>query len=96
MSFAPALHKAIGWLDPVQSKVFGQKFSDSTDLAYQAFKPKTPPAPPGVPNPNDAMNAAQQQTDAMRMRRGLMSNIYAGSLQGQASQPVSGKTALGT
>lgn len=52
-----------------------------------------PPPPPGIPNPNDAANAAQQQTDALRARRGLLANIYAGSSQ---QQPVVGKTQLGT
>jgi hypothetical protein len=87
MSFAPALHKIISKVDPISGKL---------DAAYSLFGPKTPPQPPGVPNPNDAANAAQQQTDAMRMRRGLLSNIYAGSLQGASSAPVSGKTLLGT
>lgn len=57
-----------------------------------ALDPHIPP-PPGVPNPNDAANAAQSLTDSMRMRRGLMSNIYAGS---QTSAPVTGKSQLGT
>lgn len=51
------------------------------------------PAPPGVPNPNDAANASQAVTDQMRMRRGMMSNIYAGA---QNTQPASGKITLGT
>lgn len=84
MSFAPALHKALGFVDPMSRKI---------DPAYDLLKPKTPPAAPGVPNPNDAANAAQSQTDAMRMRRGLMSNIYAGASN---TAPVSGKTQLGT
>lgn len=54
--------------------------------------PKPPPAP-GLPNPNDASNAAQSMTDQMRMRRGLMANIYAGASN---SAPVTGKTQLGT
>jgi hypothetical protein len=58
-----------------------------------AFAPKTPPPPPGVPNPNDAANAAQATTDAMRMRRGMLANIYAGA---SGSAPVVGKTQLGT
>lgn len=58
-----------------------------------AFAPKTPPPQPGVPNPNDAANASQNLTDSMRMRRGLMANIYAGA--GNA-QPTTGKTQLGT
>jgi hypothetical protein len=39
-----------------------------------------------------AANAARAQTDALRQRRGLLSNIYAGAL-GQA--PVTGRTQLG-
>jgi hypothetical protein len=87
MSFAPALHKIAGWVDPA-SRIDGGK----ADLGYDIFKPKTPPAPPGVPNPNDAANAAQSQTDAMRMRRGMLANIYAGASN---SAPVVGKTVLG-
>ena len=52
-----------------------------------------PPPPPGVPNQNDALNAAQAQTDALRNRRGVLANIFAGASN---SQPVSGKTQLGT
>lgn len=65
--------------------VFGHKI-------FQSGNP-SPPASPGVPNPNDAANAAQNLTDQMRLRRGLMANIYAG---GSAPQPVTGKTQLGT
>jgi hypothetical protein len=88
MSFAPTLHKIASYVDPV-SRLDGGKL----DLGYDLFKPKTPPPTPGVPNPNDAANAAQSQTDAMRMRRGLLANIYAG---GSNTQPVTGKTQLGT
>lgn len=87
MSFAPALHKIAGIVDPV-SRLDGGKL----DLGYDAFGPKTPPTPPGVPNPNDAANAAQTQNDAMRMRRGMLSNIYAGATN---SAPVVGKATLG-
>lgn len=93
MSFAPAIHKTMGWMDPMQKNILGKKFGDQTDLAYQAFKPKTPPPTPGVPNPNDAANAAQSQMDAMRQRRGLMANIFAGA---SSTAPVSGKQQLGT
>jgi hypothetical protein len=88
MSF---LHKAFEVMDPVHAKIFGK--NDQTDLGWDLAKPKTPPPPPGVPNPNDAANAAQSQTDAMRLRRGMLANIYAGS---QNQQPVTGKTTLGT
>jgi hypothetical protein len=88
MSFAPFLHKVAGVADPV-SRLDGGKL----DLGYDLFGPKTPPAPPGVPNPNDALQAAQATTDQMRQRRGLLANIYAG---GGGGQPVSGKTQLGT
>jgi hypothetical protein len=53
-------------------------------------KPPTAPAPP---NPDVAANAAQQNADQLRARRGLLANIYAG---GQGAQAVSGKTQLGT
>jgi hypothetical protein len=56
---------------------------------------KKPPTPPQVPNPNDAANAAQAQTDAMRMRRGVLANIYAGGMAGGGGAPVTGKTQLG-
>lgn len=52
-----------------------------------------PPAPPPVPNPNDAANAAQEQTDQLRMRRGLLANIFAGATN---TPPVTGKTQLGS
>lgn len=90
MSFAPALHKAAGFIDPL-SRVDGGKL----DLGYDLFKPKTPPPSPGVPDPNVAANAAQSTTDQMRMRRGLMSNLFAGASP-SAGAPVTGKTALGT
>jgi hypothetical protein len=87
MSFLHTVHKI---LDPFPRKTFlGQQ-----DIAGDLLdKQKTPPPTPGVPNPNDAANAAQTQTDSMRMRRGLMANIYAGASN---SQPVSGKVQLGT
>jgi hypothetical protein len=84
MSFASSLHNFIKKVDPI---------SGNLDVAYDLMKPKTPPSAPGQPNPNDAANAAQSTTDAMRMRRGMLSNIYAGALN---QAPVSGKTALGT
>lgn len=88
MSFAPALHKIAGFADPL-SRVDGGKL----DLGYDAFGPKAPPAAPQVPNPNDAANAAQSLTDSMRMRRGMLSNIYAGA---NPQAAVAGKTALGS
>lgn len=88
MSFASTLHKVAGVVDPA-SRLFGGK----ADLGYDLLAPKAPPPPPGVPNPNDAANAAQQTTDAMRMRRGMLANIYGGA---SGAAPVSGKTQLGT
>lgn len=88
MSFASTLHKVAGVVDPI-SRLDGGKL----DLGYDLLAPKSPPTPPGVPNPNDALNASQSTADALRMRRGLMANIYAGA--GNAP-PVSGKTQLGT
>jgi hypothetical protein len=77
--------KAIGEHDPIT------KFVDKG--TFNLLGSKSPPPPPSVPNPNDAANAAQSTTDQMRMRRGLLANIYAG---GSATAPVAGKTALGT
>jgi hypothetical protein len=54
---------------------------------------RAPPPPPAPPNVNDAANEAQSQQDAMRARRGLLGNVYAGAL---SQQPVVGKTLLGT
>ena len=87
MSFVPAIHKVLGVIDPATRPL------QRNDPLYKVLGPKAPPPTPATPNPNDAANAAQAQTDAMRMRRGLMSNIYAGA---GAQAPVSGKTQLGT
>lgn len=64
-------------------------------LKWGTSATRTPdiPPPPGPPNPNDAANAAREQTDAMRMRRGLLGSIYGGA---SGAQPSSGKTQLGT
>ena len=78
--------------DPIMRNDPAAKVSDK--FAYSRLQGKTPPPVPGVPTQNDAMNAAQAQTDAMRMRRGMLANIYAGSAAAQ--QPVTGKTQLGT
>jgi hypothetical protein len=75
------LGKTIAHTDPIGGAV------------YKSLAPKTPPPTPGVPDPNAAANAAQNLTDQMRMRRGLMANIYAGA---GGPAPVSGKTQLGT
>lgn len=88
MSFLTGIAHVAHKADPI-SLAFGEK----SDPLYGALKPKTPPAPPGVPNPNDAMNAAQSTTDAMRMRRGLFANIYGGA---SAQTPVTGRSTLGT
>jgi len=87
MGFVNTLHSILKHTDPVAAKF---------DVGYDLLKPKTPPAPPGVVNPNDAMNAAQGQTDAMRMRRGMLSNIYAGGNAASSAAPVTGKVTLGT
>lgn len=61
--------------------------------AYSLFgKGLNKPGPPGPPNPNDAANAARETTDALRMRRGLLANIYAGTGGGT---PAVGRTQLG-
>lgn len=91
MSFANTLHKIAGVVDPA-SRLFGGK----ADIGYDLLAPKKPPAPPGSPNPNDAANAAQATTDALRQRRGVLANIYAGGSPGTSAAPVTGKTQLGT
>lgn len=58
-----------------------------------AFDPRYPGAIPTPPGQNDANNAALAQQDQLRMRRGMMANIFAGNT---SQQPVSGKTQLGT
>ncbi len=88
MSF---LRSVYHYTDP-SSRVLGGQL----DLAGDALKKKSPPPTPGVPDPNQAANNAQNLTDQMRMRRGLMSNLYAGAQTGPGSAPVTGKTALGT
>jgi hypothetical protein len=85
MSFLGNIQQSLHKIDPVDRAVSG--------AAGLNFKPKTPPPTPGVPNPNDAANAALDTTNQMRMRRGLLSNIYAG---GNNQPPVTGKTSLGT
>jgi hypothetical protein len=74
------------WIDPA-----GAFFGRETGIADVLVK-KSPPAPPGVPNWNQAAQDAQAQTDAMRQRRGLLGNFYAGNTN---SSPVTGKTQLG-
>ena len=87
MSFAH-IHNIATKIDPLETKMFGGKL----DLAADVLGKKTPTAPPAPPNPNDALNASQQQTDGMRMRRGLIGNLY-GGLSNQ--QPAAGKVTLG-
>jgi len=77
--------------DPVLRNDPGIKWG--SNKTYSILKAPEPPPTPGVPSWNDAANAAQAQTDAMRMRRGMLANIYGG---GQAQQPVTGKVSLGT
>lgn len=62
----------------------------------KATAPKAPalPTPPIIPNQDAAANAASAQTDLLRKRRGVMSNIFAG---GNAAPPqVATKSTLGT
>jgi hypothetical protein len=60
---------------------------------WTGFSPAPNVTPPPTPNPNTAMNQAQSDADAMRARRGVLANIYAGA---SSTAPVSGKTQLGT
>ena len=87
--FSNHFKQASSWFDPAAAAVGRLDHGALTDWLVR----KPPPTPPGVPNPDAAANAAQSQTDAMRMRRGFLANVYAGS-QNQA--PVVGKSSLGT
>jgi hypothetical protein len=71
---------------------YGKQLDPLTKSLIDKSLPRAP-TPPGVPSPNDAANAAQQQADMLRMRRGMLSNIYAGAM---TQQPVAGKVQLGT
>ena len=51
--------------------------------------------PPAPPNQNDALNSAQAESDALRARRGVLANMFAGAQTGGSSTPVVGKTQLG-
>ena len=84
MSFAPGLGKFLNVVDAGMTPI--------TNAVTRAIEPGKPPTPPLPPNQNDALNQAQSLTDSMRMRRGMLANIYAG---GSAAQPVTGKTQLG-
>lgn len=88
--YAAGFHRIFKWTDPVGANIDHGK----ADLIGDALDNKGPTPPPGPPNPNDAANAAQATTDAMRQRRGMMANLYAGSNQNSA--PVTGKTMLGS
>jgi hypothetical protein len=90
--FSHHFQQVTDYIDPAGAAI-GRNDPILKPLVKWAQKPGGPPNPPGVPNPNDAANAAQSETDGMRMRRGLMANIFAGS---QNQQPVTGKTNLGT
>ena len=66
---------------------------------YGLSKALTPKAPqvaplPKAPNIDTADNAAQQQMDQMRKRRGVMANIYGGAINTPA--PTAQKQLLGT
>jgi len=90
--FSKHFQQATDYIDPAGA------FIGRTDPIAKAglgalLKKEGPPGPPGPPNPNDAANAAQAQTDQMRMRRGMLANIYAGS--SNTAPVVGGKTQLG-
>lgn len=86
--FSKQFQRNTSWIDPA-----GASIGKETGLSDLFVKKGGPPAPPGPPNPNDAANAAQSQTDAMRMRRGMLANIYAGA--SSQAPVVGGKTVLG-
>lgn len=89
MSFSHNIYRH----DPITKFLLPGLANKADEVLYKNLKGATPPPPPGVPNPNDAANAALQATDQLRMRRGLLANIYGGA---GGPAPVAGKTALGT
>ena len=87
MSFLHSAFKLQQNIDPLS------RHDPASRYFYKGTMPPEPPKPPGAPNPNDAANAAQSAADQFRQRRGLLATVFAGN---QASQPVTGKTQLGT
>lgn len=53
-------------------------------------------AAPKAPNQDTASNAAQQQSDILRRRRGMLANIFGGGQAGSSTPTVGTKTLLGT
>ncbi len=92
--FSNHFRQATSWFDPAGAAIGRNDPILKSGINY-LVKKEGAPGPPGPPNPNDAANAAQAQADQMRMRRGVLANIYAGAQTGQAAQPVVGKTQLG-
>ncbi len=85
MSFARGLGKFLNVVDA--GMTHRSRMRSRGPLSLRARQ-----APPAPPNPNDAANASQSLTDSMRMRRGLLANIYGG---GTNTAPVTGKTQVG-
>lgn len=85
-AFIPKAKKLQNAIVPgeLQSLSVGHQLSNSY---AQSLKP---PAPPPVPNYDQAANSIYQ-SDRLRRRRGALANIYAGN----AASPVVGKTTLG-
>lgn len=64
--------------------------------AYQAKVDAALAAIPHAPNQDVAANAAQQQSDYMRRRRGVLANIFGGSQPNSAPVATGNKSSLGT
>ncbi len=82
-------------IDPIGSKIDtgAQNFVMGKPGNNRNYYGEGPIAPPGPPTQDTAANAATQQSDYLRRRRGVMANIAAGNA---GSPTVQNKSALGS
>lgn len=93
MAFIPPILAAIGGGSAVAGGAAVAGLAGTAASIALASRKQNPPPTPPVPNQNAAENAAQQQADMLRQRRGMLANIYGGQTM---QQPVSGKSQLGS
>jgi len=67
----------------------------ATVLAAKASAPKPLSIAGNAPPSIDQAKQAQQDTDRLRLRRGVLSNIYGGGATGGGTPQVASKTLLG-
>lgn len=87
------LGRKVNRLDPLDRTA--QNFVLGKPPAGRSYYGEGPIAPPGAPTQDTAANAAQQQADQLRRRRGVMANIYGGG-SGGGTPTVASKSTLGT